>query len=87
LSSSDNPKRVRDWYKKRSNNVLSSGQTQSHHKTHPLKHFIDMFLLFGRGQVDEVGEADISAGCEEFVSDLAGCFWAIIKVGNFGLGC
>lgn len=42
-----------------------------------------MFLLFGRGQVDEVCEADVSAGCEEFVTDLAGSFWAIIEVGNF----
>ena len=53
------------------------------HDTHPLEHFIHMFLLIIRGQVDQVGKADVSAGSEELVSDLACCIWPIVEMCDF----
>jgi hypothetical protein len=36
-------------------------------------------LLFGGRQVDKIGEADISAGDEEFVADFASFIWPIVE--------
>ena len=51
--------------------------------THPLKHFVHLFLLFFRRQVDQVRKPDIPAGRKELVSNLAGCIWPVVKPGNF----